>query len=393
VGSIAHDTMCSLQSGYIANDSNPGTHAQSIGGVGFNVALATHLASRDHGSFVETRLCSAVGNDLLGRGLMETMKSCGMATDAVSISENFPTGTYVSIHDHSGALVVASADMKVVENISIEHAMECLGKYQPRWVLLDCNLSNSLIDSIVKLEDFDVVIEPASAIKAAKLGKLNNLRIFPHNSVKLITPTVTELNAIFNEFHDNCLFDAYQNEWFPVVDSLGLDYNVRHALDREFERNDYLRPLLEQGFLTKTFRLLPFFNNIIVKDGKNGIIVFQIITDCDKYDNLIKGSKIIGSVSTFSFLTKGKPVGVGRIGVLVQHFPVLDVVPSDEIINVTGAGDSLLGYLFSKLSADSSWLTRLDSTRESYLINSMKSSAASLKSNQAINIDQIRQIP
>ncbi|ANZ73256.1 BA75_00126T0 [Komagataella pastoris] len=375
------------------NDSNPGTHAQSIGGVGFNVALATHMASRDHGSVVETRLCSAVGNDLLGKGLMETMKSFGMETDAVSISENFPTGTYVSIHDRSGALVVASADMKVVENISIEHIMKCLEKYQPSWVLLDCNLSSSLIDAIVKLEDFDVVLEPTSAIKAAKLAKLNNLRIFPHNSVKLITPTVTELNAIFDEFYNNSLFDTYHNEWFPVVDSLGLDYNARHSLDRQFERSDFLKPLLEQGLLTKTFRLLPFFNNIIVKDGKNGIIVFQIITDCDKYDHLIRGSKIIGSASTFSFMTKGKRIRDGRIGVLVQHFPVVDVVPSDEIVNVTGAGDSLLGYLFSKLSTSSSWLTKLDSTRETYLINSMKSSATSLKSDQAINIEQIKQIP
>lgn len=133
-GSLAIDLSCDYTPFASESDkitpvpqtSNPAVIGQSLGGVGHNVAIASHYL----GSSV--LFCSVVGDDLSGRAALSTLQEEGLPTAGVQIlpaSSGARTAQYVAINDAKRDLVVAMADMGIME--LPEHVLDFDGFWDP----------------------------------------------------------------------------------------------------------------------------------------------------------------------------------------------------------------------------------------------------------------------
>lgn len=337
IGSIAMDSHCCISGSLKMKDSNPGTIQSTIGGVGHNVALAAHLSNRSPDT--ATRLVTAVGNDLSGSAILQQMQ---LDNKGVYVDKHNPTAQYISVHSNDGDLVVACADMGIATKIPLEHVEEQIMELKPKVVLVDANVSIEVLNHLSYLQKkmgFKFVFEPTSQAKAEKVSKMKKLGIFPNNTFYLMTPTVAELQSIFDSFNKESKFDI--DNWFPVIDSLQIDKTLGQISKQT--RNPFFKELIAKGVFQMACYLIPFFPRIIVKDGANGIYVFTIEEDIQKFSS-------IESFADFSIVSKGLLINGLQTGVLFEHYkvPVKDV----KIENVTGAGDTFIGVLLNEFCSD-----------------------------------------
>lgn len=372
VGSVALDTLGAIGSKDTMQigDSNPGTIAQSIGGVGFNVGLAAG-ASGAHPLLIS----SLNAEDSAGQSILNRMKANGLPTDGLCNATS-RTAQYSAIHDPDGKLVVACADMDSVEQMNSESVQDRLSRYSPKSILVDSNVSVDVLNTTMKHArntHTPLIYEPTSAIKAAKLAS-TNLHCYPFNDVYLMSPTVAELRTIFNSFHETGKFDDLDG-WFTVLDELQLD-KVRDKLDTVARRIPLVEKYAEDGVFQQVFRLLPYVPNIIVKDGANGLLVVQLNEhDQEQYEGQ----------DSFTLLHRCS----NGFNVIVQHYPAL---PVTDVCSVTGAGDSLIGYMVAKLAANPGIFDILGERRDALIMNAQKAACLSLASRDAVNTAAIRNI-
>lgn len=306
VGSVALDTMAKLGPSTKMGDSNIGTVTNSIGGVGYNIARASGYVCDS------TKFVSRVGNDAAGKTIQESVPRLGVGSGG--------TAQYVSMHDSSGELVVACADMSVIEEeFEVDHKASV--------AVYDCNLSPKTVSKALDNNEYNI-IEPTSHVKARRIGEME-LAVFPNNKVKLITPTVEELASIYDSMKDK-----FDDEWFGVLDAMKVD-QIRERLDKKW---------YDKGVYQQCFQLLPFFQNILVKLGKDGVLLVSLCSTVEDYKSIPTTSPYRPKSIIYS---KGN-----QVGAVVEYFPV----PKDvEVVNVTGAGDTLVGYLAAKIS-ELNWL-------------------------------------
>lgn len=301
VGSVALDTISKLDT-YHMNDSNPGNTRTSIGGVGHNVSLASHYTGGD------IRFLSIIGDDLTGKSLKNMIE-----VDNTLFERPGSTASYTSIHDTTGELIVACADMNIIETDFSQDIIQEIDRYHPQNVVLDCNLSVKTLQTVINHVSCNVVIEPTSAIKSKRIGELE---LDVHNSIELITPTINELESIYATIESRELFD---DEWFEIIDSLEL-HRIRDIL-----KGGMIKKLYDEGIVQKAFKLLPFFNNIIIKLGKDGVLCLGN-----------SQSQFLKTKSQFPFY--------------IEYHPIPKENQNLTIVNVTGAGDTFLGALMSNLN-------------------------------------------
>ena len=90
--------------------SNPSSIRQSIGGVGHNVASALHHMG------TTVRLCSSIASDVAGSTAIATLAKRGLSTTGIrTIDAEARTAQYVAINDANRNLVLAMADMEILE--------------------------------------------------------------------------------------------------------------------------------------------------------------------------------------------------------------------------------------------------------------------------------------
>lgn len=347
-------------------DSNPGSTSFSVGGVGYNVARAAHACTS------RSRFISIYNmHDPAGARISEILKD--LPSDCVN--SNLPTAQYTSIHDHQGSLIVACADMAVVESLTFQQLESRIRHCRPKYVLVDANLCVATLNAICRNSEnlsYKVVYEPTSVVKANRLGQCADLSTFPNNSVNLITPTLAELEAMHDSFYKEGKFNV--NNWFPVMDALAVDSMFQTKLSNA--KDPLIQKYIKQGVFVKAFKLLPYCPNILIKDGANGILLVQIAQHASP-----------PSSENFILMSKGK----SDLGVLVQHFPVPRNFNPGEIQSVTGAGDSLVGYILSELGRDDSWLQEASNEkRYTILKNSQVAAGLSLVSKEAVNVDLMK---
>lgn len=171
--------------------------------------------------------------------------------------------------------------------------------------------------------------------------------------VDFITPNAFELSEIYRQA-DSDKYSLFSSaSWWSTIDSFGLGEEWRIGL-----RQLCLRPLQapngssssslaflqEQGLAQMAVQLLPFFQHIILKCGKLGVVVVMRISGIEaknspwleEHTNLVEGQVI------------SKNRDMSEI-IVLKHFPGISI--SDQsIVNVTGAGDSLVGALCAGLS-------------------------------------------
>ena len=119
----------------VAGDSNPGHIRCAPGGVARNVAENLARLGND------TRLITAVGDDLYGRSLLESTQKAGVDVQGCWVLAGESTSTYLSLHGPDGDMAVAVNDMRILERITPER----LAVYADRVrhaaaMVVDCNL-------------------------------------------------------------------------------------------------------------------------------------------------------------------------------------------------------------------------------------------------------------
>ncbi|CAK9439023.1 uncharacterized protein LODBEIA_P32470 [Lodderomyces beijingensis] len=340
VGSVALDTAATLGSDTKMHDSNIGTITNSIGGVGYNIALASKYI------YPSTRFMSRIGKDVSGDTISSEVQS---QMSSVLTTGEGRSAQYVCTHDSQGELIVACADMSIIEEAAFaDDVIRELNRSNPKIVVLDCNLSSESLNRIIsqRAQRLDggesppsVIIEPTSYVKAQRLGQVQ-LAVFPHNAVKLITPTVQELSGMFNSMSRAGKFECLDH-WFPVVDAMSINGLMREKLARLDSK--YKLNLVSSGVLQQSFHLLPYFQNIIVKLGSKGVLSIGLAANIHDLKSIPTTSPYLPA----SIITNDPN---SKIGVVVEYYPVAKENENLQVVNVTGAGDTLVGFLAGKLA-------------------------------------------
>jgi pseudouridine-5'-phosphate glycosidase/pseudouridine kinase len=101
--------------------------------------------------------------------------------------------------------------------------------------------------------------------------------------------------------------------------------------------------LVENGVAQMAINLLPFFHHLVIKCGDLGVVVVMQLTG----DDAAQSSWSTESTNHHARYVVSHSSTSGDI-VVLQHFPALRL-PSDALVNTTGAGDSLVGALLASL--------------------------------------------
>lgn len=339
--------------------SNPARIAQSLGGVGHNVARAASLMGSD------VRFCSAVGDDLSGKAAVEALSTEGLRSAAVRIlpsGSGRRTAQYVSVNEQNKDLTVAMADMSILNTPEpgqqdvISQAFEDLWIPQleasrPTHVAIDANWPPQYLScwlEAAKSIDAHVTFEPVSNAKAITPFQLpispgqpqsESLPAFPKSSIDLSTPNSYELSAMHSAAHSRGFLE--RQDWWEVIDALGIPSSgARVAMSLATSPE-----LVDQGIPQQSVQLLPFISTICTKLGAQGVLVTQLLRAGDP--RLASGAYAPYILSRCNNGTEDT-LGVG--GVYMRLFPPAEKVSAKDIVSVNGVGDTFAGTLIAELA-------------------------------------------
>ena len=362
-GSLAIDLACDYQprSDQSPGDeaaepslytSNPAAIAQSLGGVGSNVARAAHLMG------ARVRLCSAVGDDLSGRTAVEALNAAGMSVAGIktlSSDSGGRTAQYVAVNDSNKDLMLAMADMSILESTATNPGsisasfdnfwLPQLQEARPSHLVLDANWPPQHLArwlEAAKTLNAHVTFEPVSMAKSTRLlhlPKPSQLHVFPTPSIHLTTPNAHELAAMHTAARESGAFD--RADWWEVVDAFGIPHSgarVQLALATSSD-------LVDQGIPQQSLQLLPFMPSICTKLGSRGVLLTQLIPAND--ERLVSGEY---APYILSRCANGSEDTLGVGGVYMRLFPAVEEVKFEEIVSVNGVGDTFAGTLVTGLA-------------------------------------------
>lgn len=351
-GSLAIDLSCDYIQQSTENKSNepqlhtsnPSSITQTLGGVGQNVATALHYLGSS------LRLCSSVADDIASSTALNILAERGLQTAGIQKhGPGFHTAQYVAINDAQKHMVLAMADMNILEDTSGDfdtlwkpHFETC----KPKWLVVDANWHSKMLREwldAAKASGAKVAYEPVSAAKSrrvfpAKFQSNASLAPVPNHLIDLATPNALELSSMHDAASDAGLFD--REDWWRAIDSIGLS----SAGSREKLASLTNNSLVDQGAPQQSIRLLPFIPCILTTMGSNGVLMTQMLRPGDDRLTLPDAAPYILSRST-----DGNDV-VG--GVYMRLFPPVETVSSENIVSVNGVGDTFLGVLIAGLTKE-----------------------------------------
>ena len=391
----------------LSGTSNPATITQSIGGVGHNVATAIHYLG------VSVSLCTAVGSDAQGEHATNEISSRGMNVGGVKTLKNgFRTAQYVAVNDVEKDLVMAMADMTIMESSGVHFAklwQPDLHRHRPNWLVVDGNWDSTTLNSWIsagRQVGANIAYEPVSAEKAGRIFQQHQVTLSgTHRIADLASPNVIELEAMANSLEGRAFGpDAteahsflnrpldrspHRNAWsvfLSAILSSSFSSNQVREEQAKFDA-DYghlqLRALRHklgerhEHVLLSALKLLPWIPTILTKLGPKGVLLTQFLPrDHPKLEskhaiytarghgNDIKATLrrslahldslgLAGEHDRSDFDTDDHTLrDVG--GVYVRLFPPAEVVPQDQVVSVNGVGDTFLGVIVAGLAREKS---------------------------------------
>ncbi|RMZ12604.1 hypothetical protein D0860_02903 [Hortaea werneckii] len=365
--------------------SNRAKIAQSLGGVGYNVARAAHLMG------ASVRLCSAVGDDLAGRAALAAMSGNGMRTTGIQTmrpankeAETPRTSQYVAINDGRKDLMLAMADVSILEQTAEDSGivkafdnfwLPQLHQSQPTHLVLDANWPSAHIARWVATAQAigaHVTFEPVSTSKSTRLFHLPapaKLGAWPNPSISLATPNQYELAAMHHAARESGALE--REDWWLAIDALGLPSSgARTALALATSPD-----LVDQGVPQQTLQLLPFIPTIATKLGSRGVLVTQLLPAGDK--RLSSGEYAPYILSRCANGTE-ETLGVG--GVYMRLFPAAETVEAEEAVSVNGVGDTFAGTLVAGLARHGK-----SARVEDFVDVAQRAACLTLKSSEAVS--------
>lgn len=152
----------------LMKDSNPGVVKVSLGGVGRNIGEnLTKLGA-------ETKLITALGDDLYGNKILEEARVLGMDMQHSLILEGQSTSTYLCILDEQRDMHAAIAYMDIFEKMTVEfiqkkkHVIE-----NSNICIIDTNIPEETIEYIVtNNKDTEIFLDTVSTAKSTKVKNI-----------------------------------------------------------------------------------------------------------------------------------------------------------------------------------------------------------------------------
>jgi len=332
----------------VLHTSNPAVITQTLGGVAHNVARAAHLLG------ASTRLCSAVGDDLNGRAAVAQLAAEGMQTSAITTLEGQRTPLYVAVNDAKKDLVVAMADMGILDSPAA-HAelrdtwLPAMSQAKPKAVVVDANWPDAALHSWFKAAKATgalTAFEPVSTAKAIRLFPDTSslphaqraaleLPVYPTHHVDIVTPNEYELSAMHQAARSTGAFD--RPDWWSVIDALGIPSSGA----RNRFTNLMPRELVDAGVPQMAVQLLPFVPCVVTKLGKDGVLLTMLLR---RGDRRLRSGEAGPHVLARTGMDEGD---VG--GVYMRLYPPVEVLSEGDVISVNGVGDTFLGALIAGL--------------------------------------------
>ena len=175
VGGVNMDICGQSATAPVARDSNPGTVAMSLGGVGRNIAHNMALMG------VDTRMLTVFGDDLNAQKIAASCAELGIDISQSPVIPGGRTSTYLFINDEKGDMVLAVNDMEIYRHLTpqvLAARWKLLNSSQV--VVLDTNLPQESIEYLAGNCPVPLFADPVSTVKAVKLrnilGKLHTLK-------------------------------------------------------------------------------------------------------------------------------------------------------------------------------------------------------------------------
>ena len=311
-------------SSFLVGTSNPGTIIRHWGGVGRNIAeCLARLRCSPH-------IITAIGEDEEGKRFINHSAQIGIDTRGVIIlPPPVATSTYLAIMDKEGDLFTTIAQMDAIENLSIEqlttntHALPLI--HSTPLLILDGNISSSLISFAchhASSHSIPVFFEPTSIEKSVRATDE-----WKRGRVHWISPSAAELLAMAEKVGYQATQRNEREERRKSKKNVGgkekekedMEYYQQNSKASEQELIDQCSHLLrhiqwqQEGSNTSTSLR---FAHIILKRGEKGVL-------------------LVSRYASSSSLS-------------IQRFPARPL-SSQQIVNTSGAGDTLVGCVCWKL--------------------------------------------
>ncbi|KAB8346081.1 hypothetical protein FH972_023132 [Carpinus fangiana] len=370
-GSIAVDTSATYTpfSGSssplqpVLQTSNPASISQTVGGVGYNLALAATF------THTPALLLTSVASDTPGKLVLSALQSQGLSTAGIHMlapSSSNRTAQYLALNNANADLNIAMADMTILESsgpavlASAQSHITALAARQKadgttRWLIADANWSAPTLHSFLtsaRDAGLATAFEPVSTAKAARLFDLSassparaGKTPLPQDSssadsarpqlATLMSPNAMELSAMHRAAASAGLFE--RQDWWRCIDALGIPSSGLGAVLRHASSP----ALVDAGIPQQAIQLLPFVPTILTKLGAEGVLMVQLLEAGDpRLDGAEGAAHVVAR-------TQVESSDVG--GLYVRLFGPTEKLEPGQVVSVNGAGDSFLGALVSAL--------------------------------------------
>ena len=164
IGGANMDITGFTQHNLIDRDSNPGRITMTPGGVARNIAH--NLVNLG----INTKLVTAIGNDVFGNQLLDSCTQCGIDTSLIKKIENHSSSIYLSIIENSGDMKLAISDMGITERLTKEmlashhHIID-----NASCIIADTNLEKGLLEYLATTFKDRVILDTVSTAKTEKI--------------------------------------------------------------------------------------------------------------------------------------------------------------------------------------------------------------------------------
>ncbi|KAI4117355.1 MAG: hypothetical protein LQ345_002393 [Seirophora villosa] len=350
--------------------SNPAQILQSLGGVGQNVATTLHQLGTN------VQLCSRIGGDDAAASVKKMLLAKGLSLSGIIEKSSGRTAQYVAVNDAQKNLVLAMADMDILQGCQSELDAvwkPCLDRHRPKWLVVDACWDADTLRKWIKYgkaANAKIAFEPVSVAKSRSLFAPGfddslDLGVLPNHMVSLATPNSLELASMHAAARETGWFE--RDDWWKVIDALGLSSSG--SRDKLVSMTN--ASLVDEGIPQQSIQLLPFIPTVLTKLGEKGVLMTQVLRPGDDRLTSPTHARHILARAEINHHTIG--------GVYMRMFPPAEQVPARDVVSVNGIGDTFLGVIVAGLTKESPKIL-ID------LIHvAQKGSVMTLKSNESVS--------
>ncbi|BEJ12152.1 hypothetical protein CspHIS471_0206120 [Cutaneotrichosporon sp. HIS471] len=310
----------------VPHTTAPGSISISAGGVGRNIAhAAQNLSPPGEIMLVSPLGMHAAHIDPLGQLLSLALQDAGLRTDGLVPTPGRTAACSLVLEN--GDLAAGVADFTIAEELGAE-AIEAALVHNPKLVAFDCNLSSSAIAALLKATSargIPTLCDPTSVPKLARL--IPALKERPR-TLTHIAPNVLELDILHAS-----LMDLDDDAAWTFVNNLNLGAEWRGAVEAFARRSGAW--IADEGVAARMVQCLPWVGGFWLKAGNRGMLRLSLSLE-GKRD----GS---GDASISHHTPDGRTL-------TLTHYP--PPVMEGEVVNTTGAGDTLVGGIIAGLIAE-----------------------------------------